>query len=111
MTEKEKTQQLKNWVKEGEHLPPLLKDFHDQKDVFKTIPDIKAKKSFPGISWIDGHCYTIDRFLKWMAYCGYTLQKCRAKQSFVSMEGLIQERKDKETKAFQEMLKKDKDKE
>ena len=102
MTEEEK---LKNWVKEGNHLPPFLRDFHDQKDVFKTIPDIKAKKPFPGISWIDGHCYTIDRFLKWMAYCGYTLQKCRAKQPFVNIEDLIQQRKDEEFKQFSEMVK------
>ena len=31
------TNELDTWLKSGEYLPPPLRDFHDQKEVFKTI--------------------------------------------------------------------------
>jgi len=61
-----------------EHLPDFLRDFHSQKDIFKTIHWLYSGKDHAKeISWIDGHCYTIDWFLWFMAKHGYTLQKSR----------------------------------
>lgn len=102
--------EIKAWVKKQKHLPPFMRDFHDQKDLFKTIGStphpIKGD-----ISWIDGHCYTIDKFLWVMAFHGYTLQKCRAKKPFQDIHEAITERREKESEAFTKMLEEEKRKE
>jgi hypothetical protein len=67
---------LRSWVDSGKHLPRWLRDFHDQKDVFKACEDVLGQQD--GISWRDGHVYTIDRFLRFMAFHGYTLRRTRA---------------------------------
>ncbi|MDY6885039.1 MAG: hypothetical protein SWL02_14835 [Pseudomonadota bacterium] len=72
---------LLKWLDRGEHLPEQLRDFHDQKNFFKSMHFLQASESenFREISWRDGHVYTIDRFLWFMATRGYTLQKTRKK--------------------------------
>lgn len=62
------------------HLPAFLRDFHDQKDVFKAIQwwRNKGHTTKQNIDWMAGHIYVIDTFLRFMAYHGYTLQKSRA---------------------------------
>jgi len=77
----EEYHEMKAWLKAGKHLPSFMRDFHDQKDLFKTVGGYDRDDPYPDISWIDGHTYTIDRFLWWMAAHGYTLQKCRAKKA------------------------------
>jgi len=58
----------------NDHLPKFMRDFHDQKELFKTIEFVLG----PGnVSWVEGHIYVIDRFLKFMAMHGYTLRKTR----------------------------------
>ncbi len=42
MTEQE-YQELKAWINSGKHLPPFLRDFHDQKDVFKTAFELDQR--------------------------------------------------------------------
>lgn len=37
MNLKTKDMEAINYVKIGEHLPDFMKDFHDQKDLFKAI--------------------------------------------------------------------------
>lgn len=71
-----------DWLKSGRYLPPPLRDFHDQKDVFRAIdqtistnPDDLIKRP----SWIEAQCYVIDVFLWYMARRGYTLQRARRK--------------------------------
>lgn len=88
--------ELKAWRAAGRHLPDALKDFHDQKAVFKAMhamltnlaePDPDAIIKLP--STVEGQCYVIDCFLWFMARHGYTLQRSRAQQDFDSLEDTI----------------------
>lgn len=80
---------LEAWMKAGKHLPDALRDFHDQKDVFKAMHDLQkpagpmdAISGVYDVSFIVGQCYVIDRFLWFMARRGYTLQRSRARLPF-----------------------------
>ena len=96
---------LREFVDNHKHLPSFMRDFHDQKDLFKTIGSGKSPNPMnPTISVTDGMCYTIDNFLWVMAMHGYTLQKCRAKKPFVDIHHSISAREAKETSAFKQML-------
>ena len=72
---------VKKWLRMGLHLPRVLRDFHDQKDLFKAIDewagheDEKAMIKRP--DWVAAQCYVIDLFLRYMAIHGYTLQRAR----------------------------------
>jgi len=71
------------WLESGEYLPEFLRDFHDQKDLFKCMHyhfDGQGAKDMP--NWRDGHIYTIDWFLWYVARRGYTLQKSRKNVEF-----------------------------
>lgn len=82
---------LKNWLDNVQFLPEFMRDFHDQKDLFKTMhlqyengqddEDSHPKVKMP--TWMEGQIYVIDWFLFFMATRGYTLQKSRAKLDFV----------------------------
>jgi hypothetical protein len=70
------------YCQDGKHLPDFLKDFHDQKAIFKTIQQwADGRNSFNDLpnSWVDNQIYTIDYFLWCMALHGYKLQKITAK--------------------------------
>jgi hypothetical protein len=75
---------LQKWLKSGKHLPDFMRDFHDQKDLFKSMHffyrDMEPIQDAP--NWVDGHTYVIDYFLWYMASRGYTLQKCRKQLKF-----------------------------
>lgn len=85
---------LDKWIKNGEHLPPILRDFHDQKDFFKLISmKVTARRKqneaegrpdhiYEGFDWVRFHIFTIDFFLWFMALNGYTLQRSRKKFEF-----------------------------
>ena len=70
---------LQNYLRSMQFLPERLRDFHDQKDLFKSMhylyQDGEGAKDKP--NWVDGHVYVIDWFLWFMASRGYTLQKTR----------------------------------
>ena len=72
------------WMQSGKYLPQFMRDFHDQKDLFKLIyyvfNDDTNKDRVP--DWITSHCFVIDWFLWFMASRGYTLQKTRTKLDF-----------------------------
>lgn len=72
---------LTKWLQSGKHLPEPLRDFHNQKDFFKSMhhlqQDNEGAEDNP--NWVKGHIYIIDFFLWFMASRGYTLQKNRAK--------------------------------
>lgn len=75
---------LDAWMSSGEYLPPFMRDFHDQKDLFKALEEVaqRSRDNHPGdnllnISWRDAHVYTVDIFLWVMAKRGYTLQRSR----------------------------------
>lgn len=73
------------WRNSGKYLPRFMRDFHDQKDIFKAFHDTVAvdKHEYAkDISWRAGHCYVIDLFLWHMARHGYVLRKSDAKLQF-----------------------------
>lgn len=85
---------LKKWRDDGSHLPEFMRDFHDQKDLFKGISSIPPPaSSIPcaEISWPQAHVYTIDRFLWFMARHGYVLRKSSAKLPFADINETLRE--------------------
>lgn len=103
-------EQLRAWRAAGKHLPGILKDFHDQKDVFKAMHTLIGEQSSeesPLIrrpTWVEGQCYVIDCFLWFMARHGYTLQRSRANQNFDSLERNIELLQEYERQQFARML-------
>jgi hypothetical protein len=82
------------WLKSGKYLPPVMRDFHDQKDLFKAIHqtiDVEGHNYAKSVDWVTGHCYVVDIFLWYMARRGYTLQKVRAKGDFNNLDGDVAE--------------------
>lgn len=85
---------LEAWLKAGKYLPPVLRDFHDQKGVFKTMHERIKEDPASFIKrpdWIAGQCYVIDTFLWFMARRGYTLQKSRANLPFRDLQADVLE--------------------
>lgn len=76
---------LRKWLLTGKYLPEFMRDFDNQKNIFRSIDQLYEGND-PGHikmpNWVSAHCYVIDWFLWFMASRGYTLQKCRAKQEF-----------------------------
>jgi hypothetical protein len=71
-------------MKSKDWTPDFLKDFHDQKDLFKIIHlragDLEwCEKT---VDWSLGHVYVFDRFLWFMARRGYTLQESKENVDF-----------------------------
>lgn len=97
---------LEQWLKSGAYLPASMRDFHDQKDLFKALYDtIRIPDNLKHISWVDAHIFTIDIFLWWMARRGYTLQRCRARQEFMSLEGTVEAARNQRDEQFIAMMK------
>ena len=93
---------LEAWMKAGKHLPDVLRDFHDQKEVFKAMHDLQkpadpmdAISGAYDLSFVAGQCYVIDRFLWFMARRGYTLQRSRARLPFRDLDADVQAATDK----------------
>lgn len=91
------TKPVDEWRKSLAYLPAPMRDFHDQKDLFKAIHDtidVEGHSTYvEDISWIDGQVYTVDIFLWYMAKHGYTLQKSRADVDFVDLEMAVAAKK------------------
>ena len=82
--------ELHRWMESLAYLPEFMRDFHDQKDLFKTIDELVNKnEGTRRVNWVDAQIYTIDVFLWFMARRGYTLQRSRAKQSFLDIHQTI----------------------
>lgn len=84
---------IDEWLDSGEYLPKVLRDFHDQKDVFKAMHEIIVEVPNDTIrrpSWIEGQCYVIDVFLWFMARRGYTLQRTRRLGNFRDLSADVQ---------------------
>ena len=87
---------LDRWLDTRFYLPKPIRDFHHQKDLFKSIHEIyqvDRPDGVPGLNYIMAHMYVIDFFLWFMAKRGYTLQPCKAKQEFLSLEDTLAEQK------------------
>jgi len=78
------------WLESGEYLPEFLRDFHDQKNLFKCMHFHfeKGEHAEDMPNWRDGHIYTIDWFLWYVARRGYTLQKSRKGVEFQEFEDI-----------------------
>ena len=96
---------LVGWLKSGEYLPSFLRDFHDQKDLFKCVEEMVNRHPIPnGDSWIGRHVYVVDYFLWFMARHGYTLQKSRQPVEFEDYDKAIQEWKRRLTEAAERSI-------
>jgi hypothetical protein len=98
-----------DWLKKGDYLPSFLKDFHDQKDVFKLLNRIitlRNKSDHSNLpNWINAQIYTIDIFLWCMAFYGYKLQKIKTKDIvFGNLADDIKKMKDEQAKQFVKIL-------
>jgi hypothetical protein len=101
------------FITSGKHLPPIIRDFHDAKDVFKTMHSSMDLGKFPkeiqSLGWINCHIFIIDVFLWWMAKRGYTLQKSRQKVGFLNLQEEIEFRRNEEKEQFRRFLNQRKD--
>jgi hypothetical protein len=84
---------LKDFLSDFRYLPKELRDFHDQKDLFKRIQETVTEKDdeLQELNWVMAHIYTIDRFLWFMAAHGYTLQRSRQKVQFADLKATLDE--------------------
>jgi hypothetical protein len=103
----------KEWIKNQQYLPKNMQDFHDQKDLFKTIfhhwpVDPEKHTSMNGINWVNSMCFTFDFFLRWMALHGYTLQRCRKKFDFHNLEDSVKSLKEAELELLKTVFEKPK---
>jgi hypothetical protein len=101
---------VKQWIEKQRHLPRFMRDFHDAKDLFKSIHQWDKKAGEPpyGISWSGAQIYVIDTFLRFMAYHGYVLQKTRRKGDYcdihMSLRDYEKERDESAAKALNDYL-------
>lgn len=95
------------YVKSGAHLPAPLRDFHDAKELFKTMHDrmdVEGNEYAKGVTWVAGQCYVIDLFLWFMAKRGWTLQRSRADVDFIDLADDLKAARDARTAHFQKLL-------
>jgi hypothetical protein len=96
------------FTKEMKYLPKFMRDFHDQKDLFKAIEELyKNDEGFKRLNpnFRDSHIYTIDFFLWFMGQHGYKLQKVKHPDcKFYDIQETIKEMKDRRVKGFAAIL-------
>lgn len=100
------------WLKSGEYLPPFMRDFHDQKDVFKTLQEVVERRNAKDgrgsytadLTWITAHVYTVDVFLWIMARHGYTLQRSRKRVPFADIWDWLKGGREERQRAYGAML-------
>lgn len=80
-----------------------MRDFHDQKDVFKAMHNTITNANENG-NPRDGHIYVVDTFLWYMARCGYTLQKSRKQVEFKDMDDDIERMRREFSEKFRNIL-------
>lgn len=98
---------IDQWLKSGEFLPEPLRDFHDQKDVFKAMHEIIKERPGDPIrrpTWIEWQCYVIDVFLWFMARRGWTLQRTRRRGDFRNLDADVSEQTERRNAAGVAML-------
>lgn len=94
---------LTEWLQSGGYLPEFMRDFHDQKDVFKAMHNTITNANENG-NPRDGQIYVVDTFLWYMARCGYTLQKSRKQVEFKDMGDDIERMRREVSEKFRDML-------
>ncbi|MFT8418442.1 MAG: hypothetical protein ABF636_06380 [Acetobacter sp.] len=103
---------VQKYLESGMYLPPFMRDFHDQKDVFKFLDDVRersVKKNggsyMANMSFPDAQVYTIDIFLWVMARHGYTLQRSRKKLPFPDIHQTIEAENERRRREMASALK------
>lgn len=89
---------VQEYLESGMYLPHFMRDFHDQKDIFKFLDEVQERnieKNRNGdrgdsVNWRTAQVYTIDIFLWVMARHGYTLQRSRKKLPFSDIDRTIE---------------------
>lgn len=100
-------QKVEAWRRAGNYLPDFMRDFHDQKDLFKAIHQtiaVDKHEYAKSVDWTAGQCYVVDIFLWHLARHGYTLQKSRARLPFDDIHKTTSEAKERRDAAFAAML-------
>ena len=103
----ERETNVDEWLKSGEYLPEPLRDFHDQKEVFKAMHEIVRERPDATVrrpDWIAGQCYVIDVFLWFMAQRGWTLQRTRRRGNFRDLEADVRAQTELRDSASRAML-------
>ncbi len=107
---------IKSWLKEGKHLPVFMRDFHEQKRIFKWIGNkVESSKQAPESwtermrltmlpDWMSAHIYVLDYFLWFMAMHGWTLQRSRRPFAFRDWEADLREMEEQDAEAFRAYL-------
>lgn len=98
-----------DYTQDKHYLPDFMKDFHDQKDLFKAIHELykdnESLKKMPQ-SWVDNHIFVVDYFLWFMGQHGYKLQRVRKKGvEFYNLQATIDQMKGRLVQRFAEILK------
>lgn len=95
------------WRRSGAYLPDFMRDFHDQKDLFKAMQDVveRSNEKHGGhralnATWTDYHIYTVDIFLWVLAAHGYTLQRSRQRFGFASIYDFVSAARDRAREAM-----------
>ncbi len=94
---------IDDWMRMGKYLPRFMRDFHDQKRLFRAIGELVSDTQQKDIGtvrsivtsllphWSDAHIYVVDFFLWYMAKRGYTLQRSRQRLPFLDLDEDLKE--------------------
>lgn len=75
---------------ENGYLPKFMRDFHNQKDLFKLIQEESPEtQDYYKITWVQAHVYTVDTFLRFMNEHGYRLRKVNKDAPSIEEEIII----------------------
>lgn len=92
------------------HLPEVLKDFHDQKDVMKSMYEFfgQTETNKMRCNSTDLHIDIVDHFLQFMFIHGYKLQRTRVQcdNDYCDIGETIEARRNKEAELLKSFLKK-----
>lgn len=101
---------LSEWLESGQYLPPVIRDFHECKYVFKTMHELVdvEKHGYCGdVDWIKGQCYVVDIFLWFMAKRGYTLQRSRKRLPYADLGEDVAANRERSAQMLGEILRAD----
>lgn len=71
---------VKEWLRKGEHLPDIFKEFSDTGDFIHGIEIMNPEISL-FMNRIPGHVFLIDYFLYYMGMCGFVVRKKAGKSN------------------------------
>ena len=105
------------WRKAGAHLPPVMRDFHSQKDIFYAMHKMtgwnedtsEGYNPARDINTVTGHIYALDCFLWFMARHGYTLQRSRKDLPFSDLKKTVDAYKKERLQQMSEIMRAGKD--